>query len=758
MYSVGVRDSSRSDISAKELNQFEEVEAMILAGKSVDTPRKFVKSSKPSSAHGSQEEEDELDNSVSSDDMSKFRLEVLQRLTEDKLREIPDGAEMVDDDDPIFLARSNNNSANSPRQPPQQCSRLGVNDSGSNAVAVDQLSPITENTEPCSSVASNPNSISSPTSTAPSSPCSPLDVSPFMPEFVTTSPANTLDRQKNRKSPRNSEEVDRTLVADVSDVQMCPTPRSDAKSAVRTTARSSSEQLARGSYTVGHVSEESAKAAGIPVIAEMTSVELREKPLTIALENGGRGHVFSQGQFEGHVSLELSVFGERPLSPVTVESKEDPAETVDNRRDSLDCSPLNSPSLILDQEALAVEDHRHATTNAVDGVTTLDSPGDVIIYERLVESSASQHDSKGNDQAVHYSQRSVETLRQSKRADTFVFDFNQGTVDQYYGASPPEYRTYKKRHQEEETRNGNTQDIAIIMKSSEELKGRAPDKASNLGDYAKVLSNRNLGSSSQHRRRGINKLDATDAKHDDASEENREFQGGVVDARRSGGYMTYRKGASATTTDQLLAQFSEPSAKHEKSTHVKSSAIQGDNYHRAGGTHHVSGELQSQLLVHDVPNLTTRPLPSRDGDERWESTPRSGRSNEEIRVSGSANIVRSRTFRKKPDGQIIGDEEITSGSPSGLDVQTPSTQTPSALSGQQSVFTPIRGSPEGAGSENSHPNKITWADDARLTGRIHRTSVRNFQVSFRRCKPLFGYKSEQFNTVNCMQYREGIGQ
>ena len=90
---------------------------------------------------------------------------------------------MEDDDDPILLAR--NNAVSSPRNPPEQRTRLDVPDPPAE-VPTDQLSPITETTEPCPSVASNPNSVSSANSTAPSSPCSPLDVAPFMPAFFTT--------------------------------------------------------------------------------------------------------------------------------------------------------------------------------------------------------------------------------------------------------------------------------------------------------------------------------------------------------------------------------------------------------------------------------------------------------------------------------------------------------------------------------------------------------------------------------------------
>ena len=345
-----VRDSVRSDISAKELNQFEEIEAMILAGKSVETPRKFERASKLPNAPASQDDEDELNTSVSSEDMNKFRLEVLQRLTEDKLREIPDGAEMEDDDDPILLAR--NNAVSSPRNPPEQRTGLDVPEPPAD-VPTDQLSPITETTEPCPSVASNPNSVSSANSTAPSSPCSPLDVAPFMPAFFTTSPANTLDRKNQRLKER--EDSERTLVAEdggafTNEPEASATPRFQTMPPNKyrdfSTKSKSFEQLARGSYTVSHVSVESAQAAGIPVISA-SAKEIRAKVESTSSQSAYPERSDSRKPIQQETNSSGDLSGLRPLvlSSGGGESNEAfSAEGVDGRRDSLESSPLPSPS------------------------------------------------------------------------------------------------------------------------------------------------------------------------------------------------------------------------------------------------------------------------------------------------------------------------------------------------------------------------------------------------------------------------------
>ena len=111
-----------------------------------------------------------------------------------------------------------------------------------------------------------------------------------------------------------------------------------------------------------------------------------------------------------------------------------------------------------------------------------------------------------------------------------------------------------------------------------------------------------------------------------------------------------------------------------------------------------------------------RPLSSRGGEGQMYTTPRGGQE-EQIRVSGSSNITRSRTFRKKPDGQIIeGDVAGRSSSPRQYE-ESISTNRGSKPTGEQSN-THIRASPDGAGSDN--PHTIRWTEESEAGARLIR--------------------------------------
>ncbi|XP_078381865.1 uncharacterized protein LOC144664608 isoform X5 [Oculina patagonica] len=741
----GVRDSCTSDISTKELNQFEEIEAMILAGKSVETPRRFVKPSKLPDAP-SQDEEDDLNTSVSSEDMNKFRLEVLQRLTEDKLREIPDEVEMEDDDDPILLAR--NNAVSSPRNPPEQRTLLEVSEP---EVPTDQLSPITEGTEPCPSVVSNPNSHSSPNSTAPSSPCSPLDVAPFMPAFFTTSPANTLDRKKQRTSLKDREDTERTLVAEEddkfpSDPEYSATPRFQTlqpnKARDFPSKSKSFEQLARGSYTVSQVSVESAQAAGIPVI-NASSEEIRPRvdsasSQSVYSEPGDVFHSRKLSQKETNSSRDLSGFRPLVLSSGGGESNEAyPTEGVDGRRDSLESSPAHSPALTRGKR----DDARQEAAFRSRDMTAQDSPGDVVIFERSLSNSHGAKEDTANEdfnsQTNESAQRNSTTVTRSKKSEAYVFDFNQDVVQHFENDSvAQDFRTYKKGKQgrpalesslpqENQRFQGSQQDghFATFGKNSysDTREHRPPSQQRTSAVSHDYEENPPAGANVKDLRESDGfttfRKDTAPEKNDSTVLAESNVKG--LELRQSDGFSTFRKEPVAATSDDLLAQYNSSSAHGQReneadqyATFAKSAKKHDSSQHYTREEMHHPPQLEPSTVV------ASRSHPSQGGESEIHTTPRRGEE-EQIRVSGSSNITRSRTFRKKPDGQIIEDNDMATGSSSPRhDDESSSTNRASTLAGQQTVHTQIRVSPEGAGNDN--PHRISWTDESEAGARLSR--------------------------------------
>lgn len=250
-------------MSERELKEFEEMEAMVLAQRSRD----FNKNA----AAKNVSEEDLLNASVSSDDMNRFRLEVLQRLTEDKIRNIEkqDSSEQHQ----ATMHAGNKRVDNGDNR---QQSSLDPNGDASEEL----LSPINESSEPIlllqETRASTP-------STTPSSPCSPLEVAPFMPAFFMTSPANTIDKKAYKKAvaaknkQERQERMKEALGTEGIEPSVSQTPRYESlmRSKEDMSPRNKSlELLTRGSYTVDKMSADAAQAAGIPVIGNERVSEL----------------------------------------------------------------------------------------------------------------------------------------------------------------------------------------------------------------------------------------------------------------------------------------------------------------------------------------------------------------------------------------------------------------------------------------------------------------------------------------------------
>ena len=792
-----------SDMSVKELNQFEEIEAAILAGRSVETPRTFARpKNKLFKASSAQEDEEELNTSVSSEDMNMFRLEVLQRLTEDKLRQIPDGAEMEDDDDPILLARSN--AASSSKNPPDQRTRLEVQDAPAD-VPIDQLSPITETAEP---VVSNPNSVSSANSTAPSSPCSPLDVAPFMPAFFTTSPANTLDRKNQRLDMKGKEDTEGTLIGEEEDdfpshPETSVTPRFKTRSGDKSrdfqSESKSYEHLARGSYTVGRVSVEAAKAAGIPVIGGAGSATEPAVPVVASGDHGLEpGNPVFNAEFRGRIDSSTSgssyqepseLFQSRKLYQKEVDSSQDlsglrplvfssggaesigmPPDGVDGRRDSLESSPLPSPAL-----ARGTRDHAYDEVVLQSReIEAQDSPSDVVIFERSLSNSyAPENTAHGRPSSQ--TRENAPCDSGSNKAEAYVFDFNQDTVHQYKnGHTEQDFRTYKKTRQvgipvsevpqanhraanentagqgfrasQEDDRFGTygknshltsqrqnevSQQQEIDAKEFDSLDGKYRLRTSDEHPAARVRDVRQSDGFSTFRKGVSPSLEPCIPEHESSGHGLQ-----TVDLRRSDGFTTFRKGEHASASENLHAQF--PSAvTHDQrqgdhsekfSTFSKSTKKQdGGPNHAQDGLQHFHGvnasehhDLQQAPQLYDV---TPRPLPSRGGEGENQTSPRGGEQ-ELARVSGSSSIMRSRTFRKTPDGQIVEERNVAMSSSSGS-----SASGGSKVSGQQAIITNIRGSPEGAGSDN--PQRISWTDESEAGARLLRQSNASVDRSVR---------------------------
>ncbi|XP_022802926.1 calmodulin-regulated spectrin-associated protein 2-like isoform X3 [Stylophora pistillata] len=727
-----VRDSCMSDISTKELKQFEEIEAMILEGRSVETPRRFEKPSKLPYASESQDDDDELNMSVSSEDMNKFRLEVMQRLTEDKLREIPDGPviEMEDDDDPIMLAR--NNAASSPGNPTER-TRLDAPDMPKE-VPTDQLSPITEATEPCPSIASNPNSASN--STAPSSPCSPLDVAPFMPAFFTTSPANTLDRKMQRFSLKDR---DNTLVANEDEdeddgffgnPEPSATPRFN-KSGDCSSRSKSFEQLTRGSYTVGHVPVETAKAAGIPVInasTEETRPRADSNPELNGVLPGGK-----LSQKETDASQDLSAF-----RPYVLSSNEDEMgemfapEGVDGRRDSLETSPAHSPAPVIIRGKR--DDTRPEAVLRSRDLHALDSPGDVVIFERSLSSSHETRENAPTENSKEQGNESAQThstsVHRSKKAEAFVFDFDQGVVQNYENnLATQDYGTYKKG------KHGSIGDGNTSMKGNQVLNR-------SQGDHFATFSRNSPRGTQDHRPPseqqqelafsregsvGMKDLRASDGfstyRKNSLPEKKANDANGVSgtvgrswDLRRSDGYSTFRKESMPSSAESTLAKYNMAFIQGQRgndtdpfSTFAKSAQRQESNQHR----HQV--ELNHFPEQESTSAVFRGPTSSREGETEIDTVPRGG-DEEPVRSPGASNILRSRTFRKTSSGQIVEDVSIGARSSPLHNELRSSTKNDSKPTGQQTVNTHIRNSSEGTGSDN--PHRISWTDDQEAGARL----------------------------------------
>ena len=701
-----------SDISAKELNQFEEVEAAVLAGRSVETPRIIQKPKNHlmKTASSQEEGEDELNTSVSSEDMNVFRLEVLQRLTEDKLRHLPDGAEMQDDDDPILQARSN---AASSLGSSVQRTRPEVQDSPGD-LPTDQLSPITEKAE---SAASNPNSVSSANSTAPSSPCSPLEVAPFMPAFFTTSPANTLDRKNQRLRLKGTKEMELTLVGEtesnfLSDPVTSVTPRLESRSVDKIR-----EQLPRGSYTVGHASVESAKAAGLPVVGEN---ELVTGSLTTPLASGGQ--VLDQGKVVLSADVTKSeVFLNRNTSHKQAHSSQDSvlrpligptagveAESADGRVDSLENSPVHSPSWTRGKLERTLEEPALLSQEML----AQDSPSDVIIFDR----QSSDH-SAAEKQPIR-SHAKENTLKSNKTAAR-VFDFKQDAIcESRNGDLVKDFGTYKKSGKI----GGPVSDVPQVNLCAASSKNDATDQLlqghqcdDNYPTYKKMpdsAAREELNQFSLQIKDGAEKFDCVDGK-------NRHVPfletppANVDNLRQSDGFSTFRKGSSlgknirqkAHAPHSLDLQQSDGLATYRKG---ETSVNQGnesqhfaqDKTQQVGDSNtKEANDLRQASLVNDV---ILRPLSSTGGQEnRQRHTQPRGEELYEPRLYDATNIKRSRTFRKTPNGKIVEDHDAGGSGSFG----SPANTSCSKLSEQQTV---LRGSPEGAG--NGEPQKVTWAE------------------------------------------------
>lgn len=726
---------------------------MILAGKSVETPRKFVRPSKLPNAPVSQDEEDDLNTSVSSEDMNKFRLEVLQRLTEDKLREIPDGAEMEDDDDPILLAR--NNAVSSPRNPPEQRTRLDVPDPPAE-VPTDQLSPITETTEPCPSVASNPNSISSSNSTAPSSPCSPLDVAPFMPAFFTTSPANTLDRKNQRLSLKEREDSERTLVAEEDDdfpnePETSATPRFQTMPPNRyrdfSSKSKSFEPLARGSYTVSQVSVESAQAAGIPVINASTE-EIRARADSSSRQSAYVEPSDSRklSQQETNSSRDLSGFRPLVLSSGGGESNEAfPAEGVDGRRDSLESSPIPSPAFTRGRR----DDTRQEAAFRPRDMTAQDSPGDVVIFERSLSKEDPANDEMNSQKNENEPRNSV-TVSRSQKSEAYVFDFNQEVV-QHYENDPvaQDFRTYKKGkpagladssnlRQSHQAFQGSQQDDQFATFAKNGYSGAQEHRPPSQGRISAAKEFGSLDEENPSAGVHIKELRESDGFStyrkettplgNDGSAPAEPTEKGL-DLRHSDGFSTFRKKTvAAAASASLIAQFRTTPVHGQREIEAEQFAT------FAKSAKHDGSQLRALEELHRPPDLepsavmATRPLPSRGGEGEIYTTPR-GEEEEPVRVSGSSNITRSRTFRKKPDGQIVeGDDAGTSSSPRHYE-ESILTNSASKPTEEQSVNTHTRASPEGAGNDN--PHRTSWTDESEAGARLIRHSNASVDRSVR---------------------------
>ena len=366
-------------------------------------------------------EDDELNVSCTSDDMNKFRMEVLRRVsedTEDNQEVQGNTIEMEDDDDPILLARKQ--AAVSSRQTGVNCiqNKPSVTslECPETADQMELLSPITEGSEPNPSTSSNyTESIPSRGSTAPSSPCSPLDIAPFNPKFLTTSPVNIEETAEEVGRRRQSAPL----------LSFTPRLQSSSKRGNIASFHSTSfETLARGSYTVDNVSLEAAKAAGIPVIGLSR--------LDGNIEENDQNEI-TEGSFED----DLKSFREvgkndsshfRPIQNLL----------LNNVESTRSCGASEDVSLVLPQSSQHVCDSMDQLDHAQssDG-NILSTGGESIIYDRRTNVGQIPHEDNRNKKEVAQTQsftEQVNTFVKSRRADPLVFDFDETALHQFHSS------------------------------------------------------------------------------------------------------------------------------------------------------------------------------------------------------------------------------------------------------------------------------------------------------------------------------------
>ena len=750
---------------------------MILAGRSIEGASARLGQRNPPSGEGTaQGEEDPLNTSVSSDDMNRFRLEVLQRLTEDRLRDVPqEGRLEMEDDDPISQARQHPNPSPREKQgegPPE----ASVQDPG-----IEMLSPIREMTETYSSATSNPNSAPS---TAPSTPCSPLDVAPFMPSFFTTSPANSLDRRKmgsfedwgDRESLHmegGSEETDtfstKPLTSD--------TPRFQTRTGVKepyvvSTQSKSFENLARGSYTVDHVPVEAARAAGIPVICQVGN--------TLEASH-------SQTHFDGLVNTARNLphknepigfsdsAGFSSNSPFV--NKDSPPIQGDQRPDSLEITPPVSSHAL----ASSAPQGLVSSTKSVPEFSSPfharphDSPREDVIYERTSRRMAPEGGHV--TESVGGGQEQFGAHARQNTADQF--DFSAGAVRNFDQSQENNYSTFtkKKINSARETENENpdlgkstfrkgsgflqqhqveaaqrprspeSQSQRAVDNGVHEIDGRGLDLRPS-GDchetfdryatYRKVIqpSGRSLGDNGRSladtgrelpdsaRRLANSSRGSVDSGRGlaDISRTSADSSRTLPDSRRKladGGegvdqFGTYRKATKATEVHQGNLQegsYSETQNPEEERRLAKSE--QGENR----DNQRVEESYQSPKSTAFTFDLNSDSL---------QELHRSGTPNKQAQNSPSS-LIRSRTFRKKPNGQIIADDipiepehvstapsGTTSPRPSSLPNHVSSTPPPPNSPANRETGTPRRISPVGDRG-NSSAIRTSWSEEARAS-------------------------------------------
>ena len=365
-------------------------------------------------------------------------------------------------------------------------------------------------------------------------------------------------------------------------------------------------------------------------------------------------------------------------------------------------------------------------------MTAQDSPGDVVIFERSLSNSHGVIEDPVilsedlTSQMTENGQRNSVTVSRAKKSEAYVFDFNQELV-QHYENDPvaQDFKTYKKGKPADLANNSD------LPQGYQAFQGSQRD-----GQFATFGKNGHIGTQ-EHRpirlsaTKEFTPLDGTHSSH------------AYEDLRESDGFSTYRKAtnplgnngaAIAEATEKgLHLRHSDGFSTFRKKTEAQFRTIPFHDHKEIeaeqfatfakSAIKHDGSQFPAVEELHHPPELeppavsAARPLPSRGGEFQISTTPRGGEG-EQVRVSGSANVTRSRTFRKKPDGQIIeGDDTGRNSSPRQYEVSI-STNRASMPTGEQSVNTHIRASPEGAGSDN--PHTISWTDDSEAGARLIR--------------------------------------